>query len=169
MVGSTGAAPPKPTAPWMASKGHTWVQSPQPSHKPVSTKAWPRVPDFGPRSPSSKPMPGHPMEVMHFLQPVHVSASIVTGASGFFSWMHGARKMIADGPSKSMAARAAATELSRLCGFANPMCWTPRPCSTSSITMGRRRSPMSVTPVPGCGWLPVMAVVALSRMAKATS
>ena len=28
---------------------------------------------------------------------------------------------------------------------------------------------MSVTPVPGCGWLPVMAVVALSRMAKVTS
>ena len=38
----------------------------------------------------------------------------------------------------------------------------PTAFSTASMETGLRRSPISVTPVPGCGWLPVMAVVALS-------
>ena len=44
-------------------------------------------------------MAGQPIEVMHFLQPVHFSTSITTGSPGLDSWMHGDSKITADGPS----------------------------------------------------------------------
>ena len=61
-------------------------------------------------------------------------------------------------PGEEIAASAAA----RSSGFARTMHSTPRASSTRRMDTGARRGPMSVTPVPGCGCEPVMAVVALS-------
>ena len=107
-------------------------------------------------------MPGQPISVMHFLQPVHVSASTTAGASGFTSWMHGDSNRTALGPSWSSASRTAATDASRSSGFACTKQSKPTASNTRGMETGWRFGPMSVTPVPGCGCEPVMAVVALS-------
>ena len=77
----------------MAPNGQTCVHKPQPIHNVLSIVA---------TSPLN-PMAGHPIAVMHFLQPMHVSALIETGASGLMRFTHGARKITADGPSKETA------------------------------------------------------------------
>ena len=107
-------------------------------------------------------MPGQPISVMHFLQPVHASTSTCAGAPGRTSCTHGLSNRMADGPSNASASRAAASAAARSSGFARTMHSTPRASSTRRMDTGARRGPMSVTPVPGCGCEPVMAVVALS-------
>ena len=78
------------------------------------------------------------------------------------SCTHGLSNRMADGPSNSMAFFAASMDCCRSSGFACTIHSTPSASSTRSMEMGLRFGPISVTPVPGCGWLPVMAVVALS-------
>ena len=106
---------------------------------------------------------------MHFLQPVHASASTAAGAPGLTSWTHGDSNRMALGPSNASASAEAATEASRSSGSACTMHSKPTAWSTRSMETGVRFGPMSVTPVPGCGCEPVMAVVALSSTHTVTS
>ena len=114
-------------------------------------------------------MPGHPISAMHFLQPVHRPASTSAAGPGLFSWMQGDSNKMAEGPSKSMASRAAACASASASGLARTMHSTPMARSMPSMDTGRRFAPISVTPVPGCGCEPVMAVVALSSTAMVMS
>ena len=111
----------------------------------------------------SKPIAGHPIEVMHFLQPVQPSASMETDASGLIRLTHGALKITTEGPTCFTARITAETLSSKRCGFACSIHATPRASSAASIESGSDCSPMSVRPMPGWGCPPVMAVVELSR------
>ena len=153
----------------MAPVGHTSAHRPQPVHRLPSTNACPREPERGPAASTSKPTPGQPISVTHFLHPMHFPASTNTGAPGRVSCTHGERKMIAEGPSNSIAVRWRRWFSSREFRSSRTMHVTPSARSAPSMSMGARRSPIRVTPVPGCGCEPVMAVVALSSTQTVTS
>ena len=117
---------------------------------------------FGPRASISKPMPGAP-DLGDALLATRTTLSVnTTGAAGLNNCTQGLSNMMADGlRSKSPHARRS-MDCCRFSGSACTCAETDRP---QHCLGGNRlwRSPISVTPVPGCGWLPVMAVVALSN------
>ena len=71
--------------------------------------------------------------------------------------------MIALTPDFSAMRLTQETEASSSRGLMVSISVTPIPRSTCSILIFWTISPMTVRPVPGCGWWPVMAVVELSR------
>ena len=83
--------------------GHICTQRPQPLQRLASTNAWPRSLLFGPRASALKPMPGQPISVMHFLQPVHASASTCAGAPAVLGWATGELPEPPNNPQVGMA------------------------------------------------------------------